>query len=92
MALKKDGADQHLIDRFWHNYLSNLDKNSIPVRSKSWYRKHAEMYIAAHENTRLKAHSASMVGRHLIAKGRNTSLRSGNFGRLRTRFDYYFVT
>jgi len=68
MAHKKDGADQHLIDRFWHNYLSILDKNSIPVRSRSWYRKHVEMYIAVHENTRLKAHSASMVGPILLRK------------------------
>ncbi len=79
MTLEKNGVDQRAIDRFWHNYLSILDKNSIPARSKAWYRKHVEMYIAAHHNTRLKAHSAQMMGDYLIGKGRNTSLTEWQF-------------
>ncbi len=54
--------DPGAVNYFWHNYLSILDKYSIPVRSRAWYRKQIEKYIAAHENERFTAHSPQMVG------------------------------
>lgn len=42
--IDKHGA---AIDQFWHNYLSVLEKISIPKKSRKYYRIYAEMYIAS---------------------------------------------
>jgi len=36
----------HAVDRFWHNYLFVLEKNSTPKKLRQWYRKLIEEYIA----------------------------------------------
>jgi integron integrase len=70
---------QNAIERFWHNYLSILEKNAIPHSSKKWYRRHVEMYIAAHGGTRLAQHSADHVDKYLAAKSRLRDLEEWRF-------------
>ena len=53
MTGKSIDSHQHAIDRFWHNYMFILEKSSIPKDSRSWYRKHLEMYISANKEVRL---------------------------------------
>ena len=79
MKVGHTDIDQHAVDRFWHNYLSILDNNTIPLRSRACYRKHVEMYIAAHGNKRLAAHTPQIIGDYLIAKGKNQSLKEWQF-------------
>lgn len=50
MSEKYADAHQNAIDRFWRNYLSSLEKHSIPKRSQSWYLKHAQKYINTHKD------------------------------------------
>jgi len=36
----------YAVDRFWHNYLFILEKNSAPKKLRQWYHKLIEEYIA----------------------------------------------
>jgi len=73
------GKHQHAIDRFWHNYLSILEKNSVPKKSRQWYRKHLEEYIAAHPGVKLQRHTARFIDDYLNAKGRLKNLKEWQF-------------
>ncbi len=79
MSDKSTDAHQNSVDRFWRNYLSLLEKHSIPKRSRSWYRKHAQMYIYAHKGVRLADHLPDNIDRYLNAKGRLSSLAEWQF-------------
>ncbi len=43
---------QHPIKRFWHNYLSILEKSKVPKSRQKYYRNHVEMYIKARSGLR----------------------------------------
>lgn len=79
MATKGNKPDSYLIDRFWHNYLSILDNNSVPLRSRVWYRKHIEKYIEAHSGERLAVHTPENIDSYLNVKGRNATLHEWQF-------------
>lgn len=79
MSDKETAVQQIAIDRFWHNYLSILEKHSVPERSRPWYRKHAEMYISSHKSIRLAEHTQEMVECYLPAKGRLPNLKEWQF-------------
>ena len=49
------------VARFWHNYLSILEKASIPQQARVWYRRHAEAYIKAHPELKLAHHTPQQV-------------------------------
>lgn len=70
---------QHAIERFWHNYLSILEKFAIPQRSRRWYRRHVEMYIIAHDELKLAQHLPDHVDKYLTAKGRLDNLEEWRF-------------
>jgi len=69
----------HSVDRFWHNYLFVLEKNSIPDKSRRWYRKHVEEYIGAHPNVKLQRHLPHFIDDYLKAKGRLKHLQEWQF-------------
>jgi integron integrase len=75
------GADkyQHSVSRFWHNYLSILEKSSVPFKARRWYRKHVEEYISAHQGVKLAHHLPGNVDKYLEAKGRIKSLQEWQF-------------
>jgi hypothetical protein len=75
------GADkyQHSVSRFWHNYLSILEKSSVPFKARRWYRKHVEEYISAHQGVKLAHHLPGNVDKYLAAKGRIKSLQEWQF-------------
>jgi len=79
MSEKNADAHQNAIDRFWRNYLSLLEKHSIPKRSQSWYRKHTQKYIDAHKDVRLADHLPDNIDRYLNAKGRLSGLAEWRF-------------
>ena len=85
METQTDAAFRRSLDRFWHNYLSVLEKLSIPIKARPWYRKHVEDYISAHQGVKLPAHSAQHIDKYLVAKGR---LRNGGSDKLLTPCGY----
>ena len=64
------GADSQAVSRFWHNYLSILEKASVPEGARKWYRIYADRYIQAHPGVRLSAHTPQLVDDYRTAKGR----------------------
>lgn len=79
MTAKSSDAHQRAIGRFWRNYLSILEKHSIPGRARPWYRKHVEMYISTHQDLHLAEHSPAMVEGYLNARGRLPGLEEWQF-------------
>ena len=79
MSEKSTDVHQVSVDRFWRNYLSILENHSIPKRSQPWYRKHVELYIAAHKDLRLADHLPENIDRYLNAKGRLPGLKEWQF-------------
>lgn len=79
MSNKTADGHQHAVERFWHNYLSILEKHAIPQRSRKWYRRHVELYIAAHGGVRLAQHLPAHVDKYLTAKGRLSTLEEWRF-------------
>jgi len=74
-----DVEHQRLVSRFWHNYLSLLEKLSIPVKARPWYRKHVEEYISAHQGVKLQQHLPHHIDEYLSAKGRIATLPEWRF-------------
>ena len=79
MSDKGTDEYQRKIDRFWHNYLSILEKYSIPQKARHWYRNHAEEYISAHHAVKLQHHTPEHVDNYLNAKGRLENLQEWQF-------------
>jgi integron integrase len=72
-------SSQHSIARFWHNYLSILEKSNVPKGARRWYRKHVQMYIEAHPSLRLNRHTPQVVDKYLYAKGRIKHIEEWQF-------------
>ena len=79
MSGKNADDHQNSIGRFQRNYLSLLEKHSIPKRSLLWYRKHVQKYIDAHKDVRLADHLPDDIDRYLNAKGRLANLKEWQF-------------
>lgn len=71
--------NQESVNRFWHNYLFLLEKNSIPAKVRPWYRKHIEEYINAHPGIKLQQHQPQQIDEYLTAKGRMPNLPEWRF-------------
>ncbi|MDT8388012.1 MAG: integron integrase [Thiogranum sp.] len=79
MSAKHPADDAVLVDRFWHNYLSVLEKAHIPRAARPWYRKHIEAYINANSGLRLSTHQPARIDDYLNAKGRLAGLPEWRF-------------
>lgn len=79
MSDQKSGPRSRSISRFWHNYLSILDKSSVPEGCRPWYRKHVERYIRAHQALRLSEHTEAHVDDYLAGIGRTANLPEWQF-------------
>ncbi len=79
MSVEDNAEYQRSVNRFWHNYLSILEKFSIPVKARPWYRKHIEEYISAHQGVKLQHHISQQVDKYLVAKGRMANLPEWRF-------------
>ncbi|MGD2118779.1 MAG: integron integrase [Chromatiales bacterium] len=79
--MSDNGTDeyQRAVQRFWHNYLSILEKSHIHKKARPWYRKHVEAYIALHQDVKLPQHLPQDVDNYLIAKGRTRNLQEWKF-------------
>lgn len=65
--------------RFWRNYLSVLEKSSVPPRCRPYYRRAVEDYISADRGHRLLHHTAADVDEYLLAKGRQAAVQEWQF-------------
>lgn len=79
MSDDKHDEYQQLVNRFWHNYLSLLEKHSIPVKARSWYRKHVREYISFYQGVKLQQHLPRHLDDYLSAKGRMVELPEWQF-------------
>lgn len=79
MTENPSGAPSRAVQRFWHNYLSILEKSSVPARTRPWYRKHVEGYIRAARGRRLADHRPADIDDYLAAKGRLGHLQEWQF-------------
>ncbi|MCU7842200.1 MAG: integron integrase [Candidatus Thiodiazotropha sp. (ex Monitilora ramsayi)] len=79
MVGNEAAEEQRAVERFWHNYLSILEKDSIPATERQWYRKHIEEYISAHSRVKLRDHQPRHIDRYLTAKGRLPRLQEWQF-------------
>lgn len=79
MSGNPSGASSRAVQRFWHNYFTILEKSSVPVRTRPWYRKHVEGYIRAHPGYRLAEHLPHDLCEYLTAKGRLGNLQEWRF-------------
>ncbi len=79
MSQNDSPAVQASIENFWDNYLFILEKNTIPAKSRPWYRKHVEAYIKANNNIPLNTHTGQHIDRYLNAKGRLPQLKEWQF-------------
>lgn len=61
MSDAMDGREQH----FWNQYLSTLDAFRVPEKSRPWYARHCQAFIAAHPDVKLRQHTRESVTRWL---------------------------
>ncbi|HFD31789.1 MAG TPA: hypothetical protein ENJ28_03615 [Gammaproteobacteria bacterium] len=66
-------------DRFWDKYIDFLKKSQIHDKSLVWYVKHAEQYIKAFPDKRLKAHTAANIDEYLDHLGKNNRVQSWQY-------------
>ena len=95
MGKPSTGGRAAAISRFWHNYLSVLEKNSIPRRLRPYYRKAVEHYLSVNGDHRLATHSPADVEKYLIDKGRQPALQAWQYRQsvdaLRLLFSAYVI-
>lgn len=82
MTGSKSAGVPPAIARFWHNYLSVLEKASVPRKARVWYRRHAEAYIHANSELKLAQHQPQQVDAWLTAKGRLANVSEWQFRQL----------
>lgn len=70
MSVEFSDAQSRAVQRFWHKYLSFLEKASVPAGFRPYYPKAVEAYIEAHLGHRLVAHGPDDIGGCLTGKGR----------------------
>lgn len=58
------------VEIFWHNYLSVLEKFSIPVKARPRYWSHLKEYISSHQSVKLHHHLPQQIDEYLVAKDR----------------------
>ncbi|MCP3663513.1 MAG: integron integrase [Gammaproteobacteria bacterium] len=67
------------IETFWSRYNDLLKLFRIPVRTIPWFRRHIEIFIDEHPNTRLKEHTVESVETWLSNLGRNPHIDEWQF-------------
>ncbi len=58
--------------RFFHEYLSCLEKHSIPEEHRRWYVRRLEAIIKAQRGRKIKSLSGTEIDRYLEATGRQS--------------------
>lgn len=81
----------HSESRFWDNFIRKTDTYSVNPRAARWYVRHAEAYIKAHPDLRLRQHSTRHVEQYLRDKGRNPRLRGWQFRQIIDALRILFV-
>lgn len=67
------------VSRFWDKFIYKTKSYGVNEKAARWYVRHAEQYIKAHSDIRLKSHSEDMVNLYLKDKGRNPQYKDWQF-------------
>lgn len=67
------------VSRFWDKYIDKTKSYNVKDKAVRWYVRHAEEYIKAHPDHRLRSHTAEMVTAYLKNKGRYPHLKDWQF-------------
>ena len=70
------------IRSFWHRYIKKLEESGVKRTTQRWYVRHAEAYIEAHPEKRLREHGAEDVSSYLAEVGRRPGLLDWQFRQL----------
>ncbi|MCU7797611.1 MAG: integron integrase [Candidatus Thiodiazotropha sp. (ex Myrtea spinifera)] len=76
---KREPSTDPRIEIFWGKYSEVLKLFRIPEWTIPWYRRHIEIFIHDHPNTRLKEHSIASVDAWLSHLGRNPNVNEWLF-------------
>ena len=79
MSVEVSDAQSGAVQRFWHKYLSFLEKASVPAGFRPYYPKAVKAYIEAHPGHGLAAHGPDDIGRYLAGKGRQVHQQEWRF-------------
>lgn len=91
MLLEDSQPRSEAVQRFWHKYLSILEKDSIPKGSRPYYRKAIQAYIKANSEHRLVTHSGEDIDAYLGELGRVTTLQEWQFRQIVDALRILFV-
>lgn len=81
----------HSESRFWDNFIRKTETYGVSPRASRWYVRHAEEYIKAHPDLRLRQHSICHVEEYLRDKGRNPRLRDWQYRQIIDALRILFV-
>jgi len=81
----------HSKSRFWDNFIRKTETYNVGPRAARWYVRHAEQYIKAHADLRLRQHSTHHVEEYLRDKGRSPRLRDWQYRQIVDALRILFV-
>jgi integron integrase len=83
--------DDQTIPRFWDKYIEQLKSYGVRPKSLRWHVRHAEQYIQAHKQRRLRTHSAADIEQYLQDKGRNIQLKDWQYQQIVKSLQILFI-
>ena len=71
--------EEYQKNKFWNNYIEQLNKRAIKETAQRWYVIHVEQYVKSIPDKKLKYHTAENVNQYFSSTGRNKSLTGWQF-------------
>ena len=71
--------DEYQKNKFWNNYIGQLNKRVIKESAQRWYVIHVEQYVKSVPDKKLKYHTEENVNQYFSLIGRNKSLSGWQF-------------
>lgn len=83
--------ENHSRSRFWDNFIQKTRAYNVRPEAARWYVRHAESYIKAHPDLRLRRHTPDLVEAYLRDKGRIPQLQDWQFRQIVDALRILFV-
>ncbi|MCW8964413.1 MAG: integron integrase [Gammaproteobacteria bacterium] len=80
--LHHDSAEINTDENFWKKYTQRLAANRVSPNAHKWYRKHAQDFISAHQDTFPHRITPTAISNYLEIIGRNARLPEWQFRQL----------
>ena len=71
--------EEYQKNKFWNNYIEQLNKRAIKETAQRWYVIHVEQYVKSIPDKKLKYHTAENVSQYFSTTGRNKPLTGWQF-------------